>query len=398
MKDKHKILTTVGIFHAFNDGALDVIPLLFPILRVLFDLSYTQIGIITGGGFFITLVSQVSIGRVSDRKNFRNMLSVGIFLIGITLLLMTQIQGFLTLLILIFVLRFACSFYHPIGIGWVSRTFKKDRLDWGMGVQSAFGDFGSFIAILTTLFIAERLGWSYPFYFWSAAGFIILFSGLFLTKKIDYKYLEIHDISKGRQPFREAFSEAWLLLKLNKVLLPGFVVSGVAWSLIINYLPLLLDERTNLTLSSIGIVVSIWMGVGVIVCLLYGRIKDLLGRRNTLIFSYFIMGFMGFALSFFTNISVIVLIMFLLGVSTFLTFPAMFSYVSEITHNSVESKTFSYLLTLQLGGQTILVFAGGVLSDIYGIWIPFTILGFMGLFVGSLLVINLKKSNLSNIK
>ena len=29
MNDKHKILSTVGLFHAFNDGTLAVIPILF---------------------------------------------------------------------------------------------------------------------------------------------------------------------------------------------------------------------------------------------------------------------------------------------------------------------------------------------------------------------------------
>jgi len=43
MNDKHSILSTVSLFHGFNDGALAVIPLLFPILKEMFNLSYTQI-------------------------------------------------------------------------------------------------------------------------------------------------------------------------------------------------------------------------------------------------------------------------------------------------------------------------------------------------------------------
>ena len=50
MKDKHDILLTIGIYHAFNDGSVVVIPILLPVFKEMFNLSYTQIGIITGGG------------------------------------------------------------------------------------------------------------------------------------------------------------------------------------------------------------------------------------------------------------------------------------------------------------------------------------------------------------
>ena len=193
MNDKHKILTTTSIYHAFNDGAVAAIPLLFPIFKDIFGLSYTQVGMITGGGLLVTLIAQLMIGRISDHKDFRTLLSTGVFLLCASLLLLTQTQGFLSLLLFIFVLRFASSFYHPIGIGWISRTFKKDRLDWAMGMQSAFGDFGAFIAILTTLYIAELKGWVFPFYIWAIIGVLCLFAGVYLTKNIHEKYVRVRN-------------------------------------------------------------------------------------------------------------------------------------------------------------------------------------------------------------
>jgi MFS family permease len=83
--------------------------------------------------------------------------------------------------------------------------------------------------------------------------------------------------------------------------------------------------------------------------------------------------------------------MLLLGVSTFLTYPALFSIVSEATHKSVEGRTFGIIFMLQLGGGTMLLFFGGVLSDIFGIWIPFAILGALSLILTSMLVINYRK-------
>ena len=77
--------------------------------------------------------------------------------------------------------------------------------------------------------------------------------------------------------------------------------------------------------------------------------------------------------------------MVLLGISVFLTFPTLASFVSENTDESVEGRTFGVVFTLQLGGGTILLFIGGALSDIIGIWIPFAIIGVLSLLVALIL-------------
>jgi len=389
MNDKQRILTTVGIYHAFNDAAVAAVPLLFPIFREIFDLSYTQIGIISGGGLLLTLIAQTMIGRIADQKDFRIILSFGILTICVSLLLFTQTNGFFTLLAFFLLIRLATSFFHPTGIAWISRTFKKDRLDWAMGIQSATGDFGAFIAILTTLYIAEFKGWEFLFYLWTVIGVICLFTGIYLTKNTDQKYLEI--TKNKKQNIREAIFEAKSILKNFKILIPAFLISGAAWGTTVSYLPLLLDEKTTLPLSLIGIVVSIWIGIGTITCIFYGKIQEFVGRKNVVIFAYFTIAVSSFALCIFTNIYIILLLMVLLGISTFLSFPAIFSYVSEITLKAIEGRTFGYLFTLQLGGGTILLFLSGIFSDIWGIWMPFFLLGLFSIGFFFLLMVNVKK-------
>ena len=63
MKQQNRILSTVSLIHAINDGSVAVISILFPIFKELFDLSYTQVGIITGGGLFITLSRTATSGE-----------------------------------------------------------------------------------------------------------------------------------------------------------------------------------------------------------------------------------------------------------------------------------------------------------------------------------------------
>ena len=164
MKQQGRILSSVSLIHAINDGAVSVISILFPIFKELFNLSYTQVGIITGGGLFITLVAQLFLGRMADGKNVNTFLLTGLIMTSLSLVLMTISNGFITLIFLIFFLRFATSFFHPIGIGWISRIYKKNKLDWAMGIQSGSADLGTFIAILTTLSITQFTHWTVPLY------------------------------------------------------------------------------------------------------------------------------------------------------------------------------------------------------------------------------------------
>jgi len=390
MKDKYSILTTVSMYHALNDGAISVVPLLFLIFKEIYNLNYTQIGLITSISLFIHLIAQLYIGRISDGKNFRVLLSFGILLISISLFVLTETKDFFTLLIFLILLRISVSFFHPIGVGWISRTFKKERLDWAMGIQSGSADLGVFVALLTTLYLTEIKGWQFPLYIWSLLAVLIVIIGIFITRNIDEKLLTVKK-TYNKQKISEKIQDSVLLLKKIKLLIPAFAISGSAWGIIVTYLPLFLDEKTSLSLQFIGFVAAVWIGIGCITSFSYSRIKSHLGRKNVIIMSYFIIGVACLFLSVTVNVFIILLIMVLLGFSVFLTYPALSSFISEVTDESSEGSTFGIVFTLQLGGGTILIFLSGFLSDIYGIWMPFVILGVPSLFFSILLMFYHKK-------
>jgi FSR family fosmidomycin resistance protein-like MFS transporter len=390
MNEKNKILSTVSLYHGLNDGTVAAIPILFPIFYVIFNLSYTEIGIISGGGLLLSIIAQLMIGRISDGKNSQTMLSLGIFIISLSLILLAEAQGFFSLLFLMFFLRLGSSFFHPIGVGWISRIFKKDKLDWAMGIQSGSADIGAFIAISTTLYISEITSWDYPLYLWAFAGGIVLLLGVNLTRNVKKEFLIVKKISK-RQTIKEAISESVIFLKKIKLLVPAFIISGSCWGIVVTYLPLLLDVRTDLSLAAIGFVVSIWIGIGSISSIYYGKICAVFGRKNVIFLSYLTIGITSILLSYFTDIKIIILIMVLLGITVFITFPAIVSFVSEITHETVEGKTFGTIFTLQLGGSTLYLFLGGFLADIFGIWIPFMLLGVTTLIFSGILLLYRKK-------
>ncbi len=390
MKQQGKILSTVSLIHAVNDGSTAVISILFPIFKELFHLSYTQIGIITGGGLFITLIAQLALGRLADGKNVNSFLLTGVVLTSLSLVLLSFSTGFLTLICFIFFMRFATSFFHPIGIGWISRTYKKGRLDWAMGIQSGSADLGAFLAILTTLSITQLTHWTVPLYGWACIGILGLLVSVALTYQLNKELVYVPKETK-KHTFKEMATDAYHRMKAIRLLIPAFMISGASWGVIITYFPLLLTERTSLSLPAIGFLVALWAGIGSITSISYGKIRSFINRKKLLVAAYITIGILSILLALFTHIIILILIMILLGIAVFLTYPALFSFVSEVTHESVEGWTFGLTFTFQTGGGTILLLLGGVLSDLYGIWIPFALLGSLSLLFSLVLLTNYRK-------
>lgn len=390
MTQQGRILSTVSLIHAVNDGSTAVISILFPIFKEIFHLSYTQVGIITGGGLFIMLIAQLALGRLADGKNVNSFLLTGVLLTSISLVLLSFSTDFLSLICFIFIMRFATSFFHPIGIGWISRTYKKGRLDWAMGIQSGLADLGAFLAILTTLSITQLTHWTVPLYGWACICIIGLLISLALTTHLNKELVYVPKETK-KHTFKEMATDAFHRMKAIRLLIPAFMISGASWGIIITYFPLLLTERTTLSLPVIGFLVALWAGVGSITSLSYGRIRSYVNRKKLLITAYLTIGILSIMLAVFTQIVILILVMILLGIAVFLTYPALFSFVSEVTHESVEGWTFGLTFTFQTGGGTILLFVGGVLSDLFGIWMPFALLGTLALLLVVVLLSNYQR-------
>ncbi|HVQ00206.1 MAG TPA: MFS transporter [Candidatus Thermoplasmatota archaeon] len=390
MKEQGRILWTVGIIHAINDGSIAVVSVLFPVFRELFHLSYTEVGIITGGGLSMTLIGQLAFGRIADGKNVNSFLLTGLLLTGLSMFLLMLSHSYLTLILFMLVLRFATSLFHPIGVGWVSRTYKRQRLDWAMGIQSGSADIGTFFAIATTLTFSALWGWGFPLALWGIIGIGGLSVCILLTRELERHWMIVPN-AKSKQTLRDASADTWRLVKKIKLLVPAFVISGASWGITITFLPLLLNARTTISLPIIGLLVAMWTGIGSLSSLSYGRIRKKINRKKVLVLSYFGIGIMGIFLSYFTNVFIIIPVLILLGISVFLTYPALFSFVSEVTHETKEGWTFGITFTFQTGGSTVLSFFSGFLSDVYGIWVPFALVGMISFIFGVVLLFNYSK-------
>ena len=155
-----RILFSASIFHGLNDAATVTVPMVFPLLysQQYIITKYAHIGILSNFGLLMTLCCQLLIAHHSHKYEYKHMLIVSLGGISLSLVLITSAWSFTSLLLFYLMMRIFASFYHSVGVATVSITHPDKALDFAMGVQSASGNIGLFLAFVLTGFIAQSFG------------------------------------------------------------------------------------------------------------------------------------------------------------------------------------------------------------------------------------------------
>ncbi|HYU55278.1 MAG TPA: MFS transporter, partial [Candidatus Dormibacteraeota bacterium] len=159
----NRILYLVSLNHATNDGSVYLLSSLFPIVLALFNISVFQVGIIVALGYLVNILFQPVVGHYSEGRNPGRLLAIGISIVTVSVISFVFATGFLSLLASVILLRSGSSFFHPVGISTISKSYGGPRLQRSMGFQSAFGNIGVLLVFLTSAPLYLALGWRATF-------------------------------------------------------------------------------------------------------------------------------------------------------------------------------------------------------------------------------------------
>ncbi len=371
-----RALWAMGIYHASNDGAVVAVAALFPILLTQNLLgSYSDIGLLTLVALFITVLSQILFGAWSDRASPRILLPAGMLIIGTASLLTSRADSFLVLLVLVALARVGASFYHPIGISWVGKRFKKD-LDHAMGFQSAAGDLGVILAFASSGYLGLVYGWQAPFLLWGGVALVAALVGYLLTGGIE---------EPQRVDRREPIYWASILRRVFPWI-PPLAIGGAAYIITVSFGNSFLVQRLEFGEDVANLVIALWIGAGVFAAYYFGRISRILGRFRSLAGAFLLIGLLALVISAAPPSYVILPTFVVFGVAVFITYPALFSFISEATEDRIGGTTFGVVFGFQLVGGAIAGYTAGIVADLWGIHTPFLLLAALGFLAFFLLM------------
>lgn len=385
MPSKRVALFAVGLYHATNDGTVIAVAALFPILLDVGLIgSFTEIGLLTLVGLFVTVVFQIVFGAWSDKTSPRLLLPAGMVILGVAALFTSLATSFAFLLAMVALARVGASVYHPVGIAWVGKSFKEE-LDHAMGSQSAFGDFGVIVAFASSGFLGLHYGWQVPFLLWGGLALAMAALGYALTAE-----------TETPRDLRTPDPPDWVrILRQNALWILPLSMGGAAYIITISYGNSFLVERLGLTADLADVIIALWIGAGVVAAYAFGRISTLLGRFRALTTAFLVIGVAGFVIGVVPPLlegvvpPLLVLIptFILFGVALFITYPALFAFISETTEDRIGGATFGVVFGFQLVGGAVAGYGAGVVADLWGIHTPFLLLMALGLATFLLLAV-----------
>ena len=112
-KTVFSILLSISISHLLNDTLQSIIPSIYPVVKNSFNLTFSQIGIITLVFQLTASVFQPLVGLYTDRKPQPYSLAVGMVFTLTGLVILSQAKNYPMLLVSVAVIGTGSSVFHP---------------------------------------------------------------------------------------------------------------------------------------------------------------------------------------------------------------------------------------------------------------------------------------------
>jgi FSR family fosmidomycin resistance protein-like MFS transporter len=151
------VLLALSFSHMLNDTMQSLIPALYPMLKVSYQLNYAQIGLITLAFYFTAAILQPLVGIYTDRHPQTYALATGMGSTFIGLILLSTASSYSMLLIASALVGLGSSVFHPES-SRVARLASGGRHGMAQSMFQVGGNIGSSIGPLLAAYIVLRRG------------------------------------------------------------------------------------------------------------------------------------------------------------------------------------------------------------------------------------------------
>ena len=208
------VILSLSFCHLLNDMMQSLVPALYPILKQNYDLSFSQIGIITLAFQFTASMLQPVVGMYTDRKPQPYSLVIGMGFTLTGLLMMSQATSYGVILISAALIGMGSSVFHPEA-SRVARMAAGGRYGLAQSLFQVGGNLGQASGPLLAAFIVVQRGQTSIAWFSAAA--LVAMTVLFqvggwyrrrlvhiarpAARKAGGSMISAHGLSKGRVIF-----------------------------------------------------------------------------------------------------------------------------------------------------------------------------------------------------
>jgi FSR family fosmidomycin resistance protein-like MFS transporter len=271
------ILFTISLSHCINDMLQAVIPSIYPVLKGKFNLTFSQIGLITFTYQVTASLLQPFVGFYTDRKPRPYSLVIGMGFTLLGLLAVSVASSFHYLLLSVSLIGIGSSIFHPES-SRVAHMASGGKKGLAQSIFQLGGNAGSAIGPLLAAVIVVPHGQFYVIWFC-----LIAFVGMLILAKVSGWYSEqiaMHARNKGgvAKEQHHTLSRKRVLISLG-ILLVLIFSKYFYMASITSYYTFFLIDKFHVTVQQSQLYLFAFLGSVALGTVIGGPIGDKFGRK-----------------------------------------------------------------------------------------------------------------------
>lgn len=332
---------------------------IFPLYVLDLGGSYTILGFVVSVYGAVQLITQIPLGRLSDRKGRKSLMVAGLLVFALMPLLYLYATNAYQLIPIRILGGIGASAVWPLAMAMIIDQAKHKGA--AMGWYNA--TFYSALAF-GPLFgggLYDLFGLGAPFYFWALLGGLsVVIIQIRVSEPVRRQTLTT-TIGKSIDPLVMQGYTLTFLACCGTVLWAG-IVGGFNFTMLPSY-----ASRLGFSTTEVGLLYLVYGGTTAVSNIYFGREADR-GRRKLLIFMGCLTGAAAFVLLVVaSSLLQVVLLLAALGTGLGMSNPAAAALIADSTCESRRGEIFGVFNTSRMAGVVIGPLIAGLFADAYGI-------------------------------
>ena len=320
------VLISLSFCHLLNDLLQSLIPALYPLLKVQFDLDFAQIGIITLAFQITASLLQPTVGYYTDKRPQPYSLAMGMGSTLIGLLLLSIAHDYTTVLIAASLIGVGSAVFHPEA-SRLARIASGGRYGSAQALFQVGGNLGQAVGPLLAAFIVLPRGQS-SIAWVSLAALLAMAVLARLGGWYKAHTRPGHAASSPVSTYTPTMPRARMIFLISVLMLLLFS-KNVYTSSLTSFFTFYLIERFQLPIQAAQLQLFMFMAAIAAGTLLGGALTDRIGRRPMIWVS--ILGTLPFTLAMpYANLFWTGVLTVIIGLLIASAFPAILVYAHEI--------------------------------------------------------------------
>lgn len=324
-KTVYSILFSISFAHLLNDLIQAIIPSIYPLLKESYNLSFSQIGLITFAFQFSASIFQPLVGYYTDKNPKPFSQIYGMFFSMAGIISISYADNFYWILLSVVLIGTGSSIFHPESAR-ISNLASGGKRGLAQSIFQVGGNFGTALGPLLVALIVIPNSQQYILWF-----IIVAAIGLAILSKIAYWYRDHLVLRKNKvQPFIDFHNLPKRKVQISIAILLIVIFSKFFYTASLSsYYQFYIIDKFGLTIKQAQFHMFIYLIAYAVGTILGGPLGDKIGRKYVIWLSVF--GAFPFALMLpYVNLFWTDVLMVIIGIIISSAFPAILVYAQEL--------------------------------------------------------------------